>query len=156
MESGEEIQADIVVTATGLQMQFLGGADVKVDNREIDMPNTVAYKGMMYTGVPNLINSFGYINASWTLRSDLTCEFMCKLINYMDENDITHSLPDPDIKVSEDDWLNGFSSGYLMRSMHLFPKQGEKSPWRNNQNYFQDLFDIKFKKMNDGALVLRS
>ena len=156
MESGEEIQADIVVTATGLQMQFLGGADVKVDNREIDMPNTVAYKGMMYTGVPNLINSFGYINASWTLRSDLTCEFMCKLINYMDENNITHSLPDPDIKVSEDDWLNGFSSGYLMRSMHLFPKQGEKSPWRNNQNYFQDLFDIKFKKINDGALVLRS
>ena len=72
MESGEEIQADIIVTATGLQMQFLGGADVKVDNREINMPNTVAYKGMMYTGVPNLINSFGYINASWTLRSDLT------------------------------------------------------------------------------------
>jgi len=156
MESGEEIQADIIVTATGLQMQFLGGADVKVDNREIDMPNTVAYKGMMYTGVPNLINSFGYINASWTLRSDLTCEFMCKLINYMEENDITYSLPDPDVQVSEDDWLNGFSSGYLMRSMHLFPKQGEKSPWRNNQNYFQDLFDIKFKKINDGALVLRN
>ena len=156
MESGEEIQADIIVTATGLRMQFLGGADVKVDNRDIDMPNTVAYKGMMYTGVPNLINSFGYINASWTLRSDLTCEFMCKLINYMDENKITHSLPDPDIQVTEDDWLNGFSSGYLMRSMHLFPKQGEKSPWRNNQNYFQDLFDIKFKKIDDGALVLRN
>ena len=147
MESGEEIQADVIVTATGLQMQFLGGADVKVDNREINMPNTVAYKGMMYTGVPNLINSFGYINASWTLRSDLTCEFMCKLINYMDENNITHSLPDPDIQVTEDDWLNGFSSGYLMRSMHLFPKQGEKSPWRNNQNYFQDLLILNLKKL---------
>ena len=78
------------------------------------------------------------------------------LFRSMDENNITHSLPDPDIQVTEDDWLNGFSSGYLMRSMHLFPKQGEKSPWRNNQNYFQDLFDIKFKKIDDGALVLRN
>lgn len=157
METGEEIEADIVITATGLKLQLLGGASVKVDDKEIDLSETISYKGMMYSGVPNLINSFGYINASWTLRSDLTCEFMCKLINYMEDKNISYSIPDPDINLrTEDPFVNGFTSGYLMRSMHLFPKQGEESPWRNNQKYFEDVFDIRFKSIDDGSLLLRS
>ena len=157
MESGEEIDADIIITATGLKLQLLGGASVRVDDKDIDLSETISYKGMMYSGVPNLINSFGYINASWTLRSDLTCEFMCKLINYMEEKNISYSIPDPDIDLStEDPFVNGFTSGYLMRSMHLFPKQGEESPWRNNQKYFEDVFDIRFKSIDDGSLLLRS
>ena len=157
MESGEEIEADIIITATGIKLQLLGGASVRVDDKDIDLSETISYKGMMYSGVPNLINSFGYINASWTLRSDLTCEFMCKLINYMEEKNISYSIPDPDIDLStEDPFVNGFTSGYLMRSMHLFPKQGEESPWRNNQKYFEDVFDIRFKSIDDGSLLLRS
>ena len=117
----------------------------------------MTYKSMMFSGIPNFANSFGYINASWTLKADLTCEFVCKLINHMDKNGFSSCVPKPDQSVKEqDDWLaSEFSSGYIHRAIHLFPKTGDKSPWTNNQNYFKDFYEIKFGKVNDGAISFK-
>ena len=114
----------------------------------------MTYKSMMFSGVPNFINSFGYINASWTLKADLTCEYACRLINYMDKNGYKHCFPQiPNDVKEEKDWLaTEFSSGYIHRAIHLFPKQGSRSPWVNTQNYFKDFFGIKFGRINDDSI----
>jgi cation diffusion facilitator CzcD-associated flavoprotein CzcO len=156
LKNGELLKADILVTATGLNLQLLGGAQFSVDGRPVDFPETVTYKGMMYSGVPNLVQTFGYINASWTLRADLTAEFACRVINHMDQlgvSQVTPLLREEDRNMQLGSWIEDFSAGYMSRVMHLFPKQGDRDPWRNTQNYQLDKKIIRKAALEDGALI---
>lgn len=156
MQNGEEIEADVLVTATGLTLQLLGGAEFSVDGEPVDFPNTYTYKGMMYSDVPNLIQTFGYVNASWTLRADLTSEYACRVLNRMDElgvQQVTPRLREEDRSMTTGDWIEDFSAGYMRRVMHLFPKQGSRDPWRNTQDYHLDKKLVHKAPLEDGALV---
>ncbi len=152
LKSGKELPADLVVTATGLDLLFLGGMQVSVDGMTVDMPKTLTYKGMMYEGVPNLISVFGYTNASWTLKCDLTCEYATRLINHMDSEGLASATPrNIDPEVREVPWLD-FSSGYVQRTLDRFPKQGSKAPWKLHQNYLKDMIDMRMSNIHDPAL----
>lgn len=153
LKSGEKLKADLIVTATGLNLQLLSGLEVTVDGKAVPLNETYNYKGMMYSGVPNLASSFGYTNASWTLKCDLTCEYVCRLINHMDKTGNRQATPilnDP--TVEPEPWLD-FSSGYVQRSIDQFPHQGSKAPWKLYQNYALDLISLKFGKVEDGAML---
>jgi cation diffusion facilitator CzcD-associated flavoprotein CzcO len=155
LRSGKNLEADLVVTATGLELVALGGAEVFVDGERFDPGGSLAYKGMMYRDVPNLASSFGYTNASWTLKCDLTCAYVCRLLNYMQEHDYAQCTPrKTDPSVQELPWLN-FSSGYVTRSLHKFPKQGDRRPWRLYQNYALDLWTLKLGAIDDGVMEFR-
>ena len=152
LRSGEALDADIIVTATGLNLQVLGGLALTVDGQQVDMARTLNYKGLMYSGIPNLASSFGYTNASWTLKCDLTCEYVCRLLNHMKKNGIAQCTPrNTDATITEEPWVD-FSSSYFARSMHLFPKQGSKAPWKLYQNYPKDILLLRFGKVDDGVL----
>jgi cation diffusion facilitator CzcD-associated flavoprotein CzcO len=156
LASGEILEADIVVTATGLNLLRLGGIEVVVDNKPIDIADTYIYRGVMYSGVPNLLNTFGYINASWTLRADLIAEYMCKLINHMDSTKSTKMMPtlrEVDINMPKRDMIDNFSSNYMKRAMHSFPKQGDKAPWVNHQTYKLDKQSLNEDPLDDGILI---
>jgi monooxygenase len=153
LASGKELPADIIVTATGLDLVFMGGAKISMDGAPVDMSKRLTYKGMMYEGVPNLISIFGYTNASWTLKCDLTCEFTCRIIARMDELGAKSATPKAsggDIRPSP--WLD-FSSGYVQRTIDRFPKQGERKPWRLNQNYTADVMMLRYGALDDPELV---
>jgi monooxygenase len=155
LEDGREIEADIVVTATGLVLELLGGMKVRVDGREIDFASTFSYKGMMYSDVPNMASSFGYTNASWTLKCDLTCEYVCRLLDHMKKTGATQATPRvADASMESVPWLD-FTSGYVTRSMDKFPRQGTEAPWRLYQNYARDLALIRFGRVDDGVLELK-
>jgi monooxygenase len=152
LKSGKALEADIIVTATGLNLQVMNGLQLSVDGRKVEPGKTLSYKGMMYEGVPNLASSFGYTNASWTLKSDLTCEYVCRLLNHMTRTGTRQATPrndDPDI--GEVPWLS-FSSGYVQRSIANFPKQGTKAPWKLHQNYALDLMNLRFATVDDGVM----
>ena len=152
LRSGQELAADIIVSATGLRMKLMGGLEVSVDGRRVDLSQTMSYKGMMYSGVPNIASTFGYTNASWTLKCDLTCEYVCRLLNHMDRRGVDICMPgQPDAAVGEAPWLD-FSSGYVQRGMKDFPKQGTVEPWKLYQNYAMDLMSLRFGKLEDGIL----
>lgn len=153
LSSGKELKADIVVTATGLDLQFLGGAAVTVDGQQVDLAKRLTYKGMMYEGAPNLVSVFGYTNASWTLKCDLTCEFACRMMKRLataGKRSVTPRLILGETK--EQPWLD-FSSGYVQRAIDRFPKQGDRKPWRLNQNYAADLLMLRYGKLDDPELV---
>ena len=153
LKSGTELQADLVVTATGLNLQVLGGLQLTVDGTRIDLAKTLNYKGLMYSGVPNLASSFGYTNASWTLKCDLTCEYVCRLLNHMKKTGRRQCTPrNTDVALTEQPWV-AFTSGYLQRSMHLFPKQGSRPPWKLYQNYPKDIMLLRFGRVDDGVMV---
>ncbi len=155
LTSGKELEADIIVTATGLELVLLSGVDFSVDDEQVNFPDTFTYKGMMYSGVPNMVHTFGYINASWTLRADLTAEYVCRLLNHMDElgmRQCTARLRDEDRDMEARPWIDGFSAGYIQRIMHLFPKQGDHLPWLNTQNFSLDKKIIRRAPLEDGAL----
>jgi cation diffusion facilitator CzcD-associated flavoprotein CzcO len=152
LKSGEKLEADIVVTATGLQLKFLGGLQMEVDGRAIEPSRTLAYKGMMCSDVPNMALSIGYTNASWTLKCDLTCEYVCRLLNYMDRHGYTQCVPrrnDPNIKESP---LIDFSSGYIRRNIDKLPRQGSAVPWKLYQNYALDRVTLRHGKIQDGVM----
>jgi len=151
LKSGEELQADIIVTATGLQMKLFSGLEVSVDGTRIDLAKTMSYKGMMFSGVPNFAAAFGYTNASWTLKADLTCEYVCRLLRYMDRRGYRQCMPKRDPSVAELPWLD-FTSGYVQRALHQLPRQGAKKPWRLYQNYARDLMALRFGSVKDGAM----
>lgn len=152
LKDGSELAADIIVTATGLNLQVLGGMEVGVDGRVVDFARTLNYKGMMYSGVPNMASAFGYTNASWTLKCDLTCEYVCRLINYMDRRGYRQCVPqNADPSVTEQPSLS-FSSGYVQRSIAKMPKQGSKRPWRLYQNYALDIVTLRYGKIDDGVM----
>ena len=152
LRSGTELEADLVVTATGLNLEVLSGLELTVDGTRVEPPKTFNYKGLMYSGVPNLASSFGYTNASWTLKCDLTCEYVCRLLNYMEKHGYRQCTPrNSDPTLAEEPWVD-FSSGYIRRSLHLFPKQGSKAPWKLHQNYARDIMTLRFGRINDGVL----
>ena len=156
LKSGKELEADIIVTATGLTMEVLGGVQFAVDGKPVDFSETFTYKGMMYSDVPNVITTFGYINASWTLRADLTAEYTCQVINHMDYRDVrqvTPRLRKNERNMATRPWIEDFSSGYMQRTMHLFPKQGDREPWLNTQDYKRDKKMILRGELEDGALM---
>jgi len=153
--SGEELEADIIVTATGLQLVTLGEMDFTVDGVPLDFSKTWTYKGLAYSDVPNLVSSFGYINASWTLRADLTCEYVCRLLEHMDETGTVQCTPrlrPTDRDMPERPWIDDFSSGYMQRVMHLFPRQGDREPWINPQNYATDRKMFRKAPIEDGVM----
>jgi cation diffusion facilitator CzcD-associated flavoprotein CzcO len=153
--SGERIDADVIVTATGLNLVTLGEMDFVVDGAPIDFSETWTYKGLAYSGVPNLASSFGYINASWTLRADLTCEYVCRLLNHMEKTgtqQCTPRLRDGEDSMEQHPWIDNFSAGYMERVMHKFPRQGDREPWINPQNYKRDRKMFRDSPLDDGAM----
>jgi len=151
LKSGEQLQADMVVTATGLDLLAFGGIEMVVDGQVVKPAETMSYKGMMLAGVPNMAYVVGYTNASWTLKADLTCEYVCRLLRHMDRLGVTQVEARRDPNVQEENWIN-FNSGYILRSLHLFPKQGDRKPWKLNQNYILDLFNLRLGAVDDGAV----
>jgi len=157
--SGEHLEADIIITATGLNMVTLGEMGFVVDGVAVDFGSTWTYKGLGYSDVPNLVSSFGYINASWTLRADLTCEYVCRLLNHMNKtgtDQCTPRLRPEDAHMAQRPWIDDFSSGYMQRTMHLMPKQGDKEPWLNTQNYQADRKLLGKGPVEDGVMTFTS
>jgi monooxygenase len=153
LRSGAVLDADIIVTATGLDLISMGGLTATVDGKPVEVSKSLAYKGMMLSGVPNMAFSMGYTNASWTLKCDLTCEYVCRLLNHMDEHGYRKAVAaniDPSITASP---IIDFSSGYVQRSIEMFPKQGSHRPWRLYQNYALDIALLKFGGLDDKAMV---
>ena len=152
LNSGREVPADIIVTATGLNMQVFGGATVTVDGQPVDLTKTMAYKGMMLSGLPNMAYTVGYTNIGWTLKADLVSEFACRLLNYMDDNGFdTVVVEHPGSDVEERPFMD-FTPGYVLRALDELPKQGSRTPWRLNQNYLRDIRLIRRGKIADEGL----
>ena len=155
LTSGAELEADIVVTATGLNLVVLGGVQFSVDGAPVNFPDTYSYKGIMFSDVPNLVYTLGYINASWTLRSELVAEYVCRLLNHMDELGVSRCIPclrEQDEGMTKRMMVEDFTPGYMRRAMHLFPRQGDHDPWRNTQNYTADKKVIRHASLEDGVL----
>lgn len=152
VKSGEHLEADIIVTATGIELNALNDIEVSVNNEKVEPHKRLSYKGMMLSGVPNLAFSFGYVNASWTLRADLTCEYVCRLLNRMDKLGVNTCIPQEDPTAIVDDEYIDFSSGYVQRALDRLPKQGKKAPWRNYQNYLKDIFLVRILSIKDSTL----
>lgn len=153
LKSGEELQADIIVTATGFNMSVLGDIDFAIDGKPLDFSETVNYRGMMFTGVPNLLWVFGYFRASWTLRADLLSDFVCRLLAHMEESgskrvSVTLRPEDEDMDLLP--WIDpeNFNPGYLMRAMSLLPKRGDKPEWQHTQDYWREKDDIPAINLN--------
>ena len=154
LKSGAELEADLIVTATGLKLRFLGGLKLTVDGASIDPAETMTYKAMMFSDVPNLAVSFGYTNASWTLKSDLTAEYVCRLLAHMDRGGYRRCVPrQKDPTVKEEPFLE-FSSGYVQRALAQLPKQGSKAPWKLHQNYAMDIVSLRYGRIDDGTMEL--
>jgi cation diffusion facilitator CzcD-associated flavoprotein CzcO len=151
LDSGDHLDADIIVTATGLKLRRFGGLSLTVDGAAVEIPKAMVYKGMMLSDVPNLAFAVGYTNASWTLKCDLTSRYVCRLINYLRKHGYSEARPRRDASVAPVPLLD-FSSGYVQRSVKDFPQQGETVPWKLYQNYPRDLFLIERSKLADGVL----
>ncbi len=152
LQSGAGLQADIVVTATGLELQALGGADIVVDGQRVDLARTLAYKGVMFSGIPNLAAVFGYINASWTLKADLISGYVCRLLNLMERKGTRQVTPRNGDETAAANFVEKFTPGYMQRAVDKWPKQGEKAPWRVNQNYLRDLWSLRWTPLDNGVL----
>ena len=152
LKSGKELEADIIVTATGLAMQAFGGMELTVDKQRVDPGQVLAYKGVMMSGVPNFASVFGYINASWTLKADLICNYVCRLLNFMDRKGVRQATPRPVDESAAAPFVENFSSGYIQRALASWPKQGQKKPWRVYQNYFRDTISLKWTRVDDEGL----
>ena len=155
LASGEHLEADVIVTATGLELVTLGEMDFMVDGKQVDFSQTWTYKGFAYSDIPNMASTFGYINASWTLRSDLTAEYVCRLLNHMRKKGVAQCTPrlrEQDRNMKQRPWIDGFSSGYMQRMMHRMPRQGDHEPWINPQNYRRDKKMFKHSPIDDGVM----
>ena len=156
--SGAHLDADIIVCATGLDLVVLGGAEFTLDGEAIDFANEWTYKGMMCSNIPNMVHTFGYINASWTLRADLIATWVCRLLNHMRTTGMTTATPriadELADSMSQRFWIDDFSAGYMQRVMHRFPKQGDQMPWMNPQNYRRDRKMFRDDPLQDDELVL--
>jgi cation diffusion facilitator CzcD-associated flavoprotein CzcO len=153
LASGAELKADIVVTATGLVLKMLGGMALSVDGAPVNVADKLSYMGMMLSDVPNLAVSFGYTNASWTLKCDLTSRYVCRLLNHMDRHGLAFCEPRlPDAEIERQPMLD-FSSGYVSRAEGSLPHQGPEAPWRVHQNYLRDLKAMRFQRLDDGVIA---
>ena len=151
LRSGKELEADLIVTATGLKVQLMGGMHVRVDGVLVDLGKTLTYKGMMFSGIPNFAQAFGYTNASWTLKCELTAKYVCRLLNHMTKRGYAYCTPKRPPGMSEEPGLD-FKSGYVQRALDVLPKQGPASPWRNHQNYAADMMALRFARVADGTM----
>jgi monooxygenase len=152
LQSGRTLEADVIVTATGLKLKLLGGMELYVDGQPITFSKTMNYKGAMFSDIPNMAAAVGYTNASWTLKCDLISDYVCRLLNYMDKHGYTQCVPrqrDPSIR---DEPLIDFTSGYIQRSIGELPRQGSNRPWRLRQNYLLDLISLRSDIAGDGCL----
>jgi cation diffusion facilitator CzcD-associated flavoprotein CzcO len=149
--SGAELPADVVVTATGLNLLGFGGVQLVVDGTEVHLPDTMAYRGMMLSGVPNFAYVVGYTNASWTLKADLVSEYVCRRLAHLRSRGLDVVVPERDPAVEERPFMD-FASGYVQRSLHELPTQGSRAPWRLRQNYLRDLLTVRRAGFEDGAL----
>ena len=152
LDSGKKVDADIIITATGIELNSLNDINVTIDKNKVNPNERLTYKGMMLSGVPNFAISFGYVNASWTLRADLTCEYVCRVINLMDKKGVACCEPIDDETAHGDDQLIDFTSGYFQRGLNQMPKQGNKAPWKNYQNYLKDIFAVRLFSIKDNNL----
>jgi monooxygenase len=156
LRSGEELEADLIVTATGLELLFLGGLELIVDGQPVEPNRTMNYKGAMLSDVPNLACTFGYTNASWTLKADLVADYVCRVLRHMDAIGARQCTPRRnDEALGEEPWID-FKSGYVQRSLSRFPKQGSKRPWRLYQNYALDALTLRYGAVDDGTLEFRA
>ncbi len=158
LKSGETLEADIIVTATGFDLNVLGDIDFHIDGKPLDFSQTVNYRGMMFTGVPNLIWVFGYFRASWTLRADLIGDFVPRLLNHMKAKGAKRVVPalrPEDKNMVLEPWIDpeNFNPGYLMRGMHLLPKSGNKPEWRHTQDYWAEKDELPAIDLDDKAFV---
>ena len=156
LTSGKQLPADIVITATGLKLKLLGDVRFTVDGESIDLAGRLHYKGMMYDAVPNMASVFGYTNASWTLKADLTAMYVCRLLNAMKKRGMRQATPDNDDPSMPTEPFLDFSSGYIQRSIDLLPHQGAKKPWRLNQNYALDIIALKFGSIDEQMIFSNS
>lgn len=155
LQSGRELDADIVVLATGLNMKFMGDAQLVVDGAALDPSQLYVYRGMMFGGVPNLAQVFGYTNASWTLKSDLTGSFVCRVLNHMRRTGTRIAMPQLPPGGVQEEPMVGLNSGYVLRAVDKFPKQGRQAPWRLYQNYILDFVQLRLKPLRDRVLEFR-
>jgi cation diffusion facilitator CzcD-associated flavoprotein CzcO len=160
LKSGKQLDADIIVTATGFHLNVLGDIAFSVDGKPLDFASTVAYRGTMFTGVPNMAWVFGYFRASWTLRADLIADFVCRLLQHMKAKGVSTVTPalrpqDQDMKRSP--WVDpeNFNPGYLMRGLHLLPQQGDTIPWLHSQDYWTEKDELPVADLDDGALQFK-
>ena len=151
LKSGQELEADLIIPATGLELQMMGGSQLTIDGKPFVAPDSFTYRGMMLSDVPNLALALGYTNSSWTLKVDLTCERICRMLNHMKKTDTDYCVAAPPDTLESVPLLN-FSSGYVQRALHIMPQQGPDSPWRTYQNYIQDMLTIRFSPLEDGAM----
>lgn len=152
LKSGEELEADIIITATGLDLQMLGGMALTVDGAPYEVSKAMNYKGVMFQDLPNFGMMFGYTNASWTLKSDISSEFLCRVIRHMDKNGLRQCMPhNSDPSVAQEDFV-AMRSGYLQRALSKLPRQGNKAPWKVYMNYAMDLAVLRYKSVDDGVL----
>ncbi|HEY0459773.1 MAG TPA: NAD(P)/FAD-dependent oxidoreductase [Pyrinomonadaceae bacterium] len=156
LKSGEHLDADVIVTATGLVLKLMAGLQLVVDGAPVDMSKTLAYKGMMYSDVPNAASAFGYTNASWTLKCDLTAEYVCRLLKYMDEHGFASCTPRVNDSSIEAEPVLDFTSGYVQRALDTLPRQGSKTPWRLHQNYVKDLSMLRYGRVDDGTMEFKA
>jgi monooxygenase len=151
LKSGEELAADIIVTATGLKIQLLSDVAITIDGERRSMSEEFTYKGMMFSNVPNLSFTFGYTNASWTLKADLTAAYLCRLLRHMVSNGYAIAMPHREADLEEIPFLD-FTSGYVQRARDILPKQASKQPWRVHQNYVKDIAALRWGKVEDGIM----
>lgn len=156
LKSGEHLDADVIVTATGLTLKLMAGLQLVVDGAPVNMSKTIAYKGMMYSDVPNAASAFGYTNASWTLKCDLTAEYVCRLLNYMDKHGFASATPRVNDSSIETAPVLDFNSGYVLRELDNLPRQGSKTPWRVHQNYVRDLSMLRYGRVDDGTMEFKA
>jgi cyclohexanone monooxygenase len=154
LASGHELPADIVVTATGLKLNVLGDIRFEVDGAPVDISEKMAYKGMMLSDLPNCLLAFGYVNSSWTLKAELTSDYLCRLLRHMDKKGLAVAVPTHDSGVEELPFLS-FQSGYVQRAAGLLPKQGSRKPWQVYQNYLQDMLTIRYTRIDDGVMTFK-
>ena len=156
LKSGARLDADIIVTATGLVLKLMAGLQLVVDGAPVDLSKTIAYKGMMYSDVPNVASAFGYTNASWTLKCDLTAEYVCRLLKYMDRHGYDTCTPRVADASIEAEPVLDFTSGYVQRALDTLPRQGSKTPWRLHQNYVRDVRMMRFGRVDDGTMEFKA
>ncbi|MDX1664390.1 MAG: NAD(P)/FAD-dependent oxidoreductase [Candidatus Promineifilaceae bacterium] len=154
LQSDREVEADIIITATGLVMKPTGGIETVVDGEPVKLPETMTYKGMMLSDVPNMAMAIGYTNASWTLKCELAHRYVCRLLAYMDEHGYVQCVPRRDAGVEEEPLID-FTSGYVQRALHTLPSQGSQRPWKLYQNYLLDWLTFRFGKVDDGTMEFR-
>lgn len=151
LTNGQELAADVIVTATGLNLLAFGGMTLSVDGQAIDLPETMAYKALMLSSVPNFAFTIGYTNASWTLKADLVAEYVCRLLAHLDKTGRRFAVPEPDPSVRPEPFMD-FEAGYVLRALDRLPKQGDVEPWKLRQNYVHDMRSIRRGAIDDGVL----